>query len=123
MTVVEDCGREIKSNIQRNSIGIAQRSILGPILFVIFLNDLSNIENNFAITNYADDTNLLVPGSNIHDLTTNAENAFEITNNWFSQNKVLLNETKTKLVLFRTKLNKVEKPDNIHLCKKNIYVR
>lgn len=117
--VVHDNNNEIKSNIQSSNIGIAQGSILGPILFIIFLNDLSNITTDFKITNYADDTNLLVSGSNMKYLLENAENAFLLTSNWFAQNKLIINDDKTNLILFRTKQYQIEKPENILLCGKN----
>lgn len=117
--MIQDGYDEIKSDIQSSSVGIAQGSVLGPILFIIFLNDLGNISHDFTITNYADDTNLLVSGSNMEQLLINAENALSLTSNWFSQNKLILNDNKTKLVLFRTKQYQIEKPENILLCGKN----
>lgn len=117
--VVQEGNRQVKSDIQRSSVGIAQGSVLGPILFIIFLNDLNEIVQNFTITSYADDTNLLVPGLDMHDIVSKAEVAYDRTISWFLQNKLVLNDNKTKLILFRTK-QKIEKPDKMNLNETNL---
>ena len=65
-TVIINIGKEIKSDIKEKYVGIPQGSITGPVLFIIYLNVLLlNIllnEQNAHITNYADDTNLLITG-------------------------------------------------------------
>lgn len=117
--VVQEGNRQVKSDIQRSSVGIAQGSVLGPILFIIFLNDLNEIVQNFTITSYADDTNLLVPGLDMHDIVSKAEVAYNRTISWFLQNKLVLNDHKSKLILFRTK-QKIEKPDKMNLNETNL---
>ncbi len=49
---------DIKSNMLEISTGVPQRSILGPLLFIIYINDMSKVSNIFAFIIYADDTTL-----------------------------------------------------------------
>ena len=51
--------KEIKSNLKSMLCGIPQGSILGPILFLVYINDLANISNKLSFILFADDTNVL----------------------------------------------------------------
>lgn len=102
-----------KSEIMQNTVGIPQGSILGPILFIIFVNDL-NFEINHPychITTYADDTNLLAGGEQIDDVV----DSFKTCKCWFEKNKLLLNKDKTNTVLFRTKQSRREIPELVEI--------
>lgn len=113
----------VKSSIKYNEVGIPQGSILGPVLFIIFLNDLIKLENNFLITNYADDTNLLIPGSDMHRVLENSRYALETTTNWFTKNKLIMNGDKTKMMLFRTKQNISEKPETVNISNQSLVLQ
>lgn len=114
-----------KSRIMQNTVGIPQGSILGPILFIIFVNDLNfEINNEYStITAYADDTNLLVGGEQVHDIVNNAKDIFSTSKNWFDNNKLLLNKEKTGTILFRTKLSRKEKPEFIELDENQLTIQ
>lgn len=114
-------GQNYFSSLKENKIGIAQGSILGPILFIVFLNDLSNIllSENEHVTCYADDTNLLTGGRNVESLALSGENLFCRAQDWFKSNRLLLNNNKTKVLLFRTKQFKIEKPGTLTFGQSN----
>lgn len=108
-------GKTYFSNLMENKTGIAQGSIAGPILFVVFLNDLNSIATcpNEYLTCYADDTNIIVGEKNMPQLLTASENLFNKANIWFVQNQLILNAKKTNILLFRTKLSNINKPDQV----------
>ena len=76
--------------------GVLQGSILGPLLFLIFINDLSHSTLLLEAILFADDTNLFYSHNNVKELfrTMNAE--LSHLNDWFCANKLSLNTDKTK---------------------------
>ena len=68
-------------------------SVLGPFLFLLFINDLPSI-TNFNVKLFADDTFLSLEGDNLKILQKNANKELRKVSKWFSENKLTLNISK-----------------------------
>ena len=85
------------------NIGVPQGSVLGPLLFLIYINDFHNIVTYSDIHHFADDTNLLYASKSIKDINRRVN--FDLKNiiHWLRANKISLNADNTELILFRSK--------------------
>ena len=80
--------------------GVALGSILGPLLFLIYVNDLNNVSDLLDPTMFADDTNLFCSHSNIKILFDTVNKELRKLNYWFHANKLSLTISKTKYTFF-----------------------
>jgi hypothetical protein len=81
--------------------GVPQGSILGPLLFNIFVSDLSLCVKCF-MSRYADDTSLILTGRKPSELKAAANDCLNKVVEWFHSNSLLINPTKTQFILFGT---------------------
>lgn len=80
--------------------GVLQGSILGPIRFNIYINDITNISNGANFIVYAADTSIFLRSSDINSLSVISNTALKYLAEWSSVNSLKLNTAKTKAVLF-----------------------
>ena len=88
--------------------GVPKGSILAPLLFLIYINDLHEASNILVSIMFVDDTNLFYSHQNIQDLFSTVKSELECINKWFKANKLSLNINKIKYTLFHKKSTKNE---------------
>jgi hypothetical protein len=103
------------SESRKIKISILQGSILGPILFLCYINDLYSVTNLLTLM-YADDTFTLDSGEDLNTLITNVNAEINKIAVWFRANKLAVNISKTKYIIFRMKSKKLgpNTPDIIY---------
>ena len=107
----------VESELKGIGYGVPQGSLLGPLFFALYINDLHKAIGEDYLHLFADDTALCSWHSNLTALTTEIKSKFANLYNWCIDNKLTINDDKTKLMLFHT----MNKPVKNNLYKNQRY--
>ncbi len=88
------------SELKTVSCGVPQGSILGPLLFIIYLNDLPQVVLNSKIALYADDTVIYYQSNSVDEIRLMLQEDLSLVSNWMNVNMLSLNVDKSKTMLF-----------------------
>ena len=109
------------SGLTSINCGIPQGSVLGPLLFLLYINDLNQAIKFCKVHHFADDTNLLCLSNSIKKLNKLVNTDLKHLVNWLNANKVPLNIKKTEMVIFKSNQKKFEGDLKIKLSGKRLY--
>ena len=103
-------------------LGVPQDSILGPLLLVMFVNDLPTVISRSSVNMYADDTTLYYGGANVNDSIQVLQEDAQSVLQWFNCNGLTVNLKKTNLmILGRRRERKISEILLCHLTVCNFY--
>jgi hypothetical protein len=86
--------------------GVPQGSVLGPVLFLLYINDIQFCSKLVSIILFADDTNILYSDVCLKTLNETIQVEMNKITDWLNVNKLSINTARTKLILFRSKNKK-----------------
>ena len=107
--------RDHKSSKMTISSGVPQCSILGPLLFLLYINDIENCSEIISFVMYADDTNAFYSDKCLKSLMHVMQKEMNEVTKWLNANKLSINTKKTKYVIFKSKNKKCDTDISIQL--------
>ena len=109
------------SEIQIFQYGVPQGSVLRPLIFLIYVNDLHNAIKFSQSFHFADDTCLLNIQNTISKINRSLNKDLKELSFWLNANKIALNVAKTEVILFKTKHKPCDTDLRLKLCRKRLY--
>ena len=90
----------LSSTIKPITRSVPQGSILGPLLFILYVNDFRNCLDFSTNVSFADDTNIFITSKNIQSVYSKTNLELKNIDEWMTANKLTVNSSKTKYLLF-----------------------
>ena len=109
------------SDLMPADCGVPQGAVLGPLLFLIYINDLHKAIQYCKVHHFADDTNLFHTSKSVKNLNKQINRDMKHLSNWLSANKISLNVEKTELVIFKSPRKVLLDEIKIKLSGKRLY--
>ena len=102
--------RGTSSSVKSLRTGVPQGSVLGPLLFIIYINDMSKVCPDLKCIHYADDTTVYSSCADVHRLTDSLQVGLDRLDGWYRANRLLLNVSKTSCILISNSLCAADVP-------------
>ena len=95
--------------------GVPQGSVLGPLLFLLYINDLPNTSSQLKFHLFADDTSIYYLSRNLSDIESLINTELKSVANWMKANRLSISTSKTNFILFHSPKNKPRKTLNVKI--------
>jgi Reverse transcriptase (RNA-dependent DNA polymerase) len=105
-----------KRSVPKNRFqGVPQGSVLGPILFVLYINDIVLAVHHSTVNLFADDTLLSIVGNNVEECLTKMNEDLATLAEWLNFNKLKLNVDKTKYMIITSRRTEAASNSNLKI--------
>ena len=102
------------SHLSPVTCGVPQGSVLGPLLFIIYINDIAKCYQQAMFRIFADDTGIFFKCKDLDTLKELTKNVLKFITKWFHDNRLTLNASKTSFVIFRSSRCRISNlPDSV----------
>ena len=91
--------------------GVPEGSILGPLLFILYINDLAGVSEKLFNILFADDTTILIESTQVNSMMTSLNSELAKLTDWLKANKLSVNVSKTHYMVFHRSRRKLDKED------------
>lgn len=86
--------------MRKLTTGVQQGSVLGPLMFLLYINDLAHVSKNLEFKLFADDTTVLYSNESLMNILEDAAIEMNVVFDWFFANKLCVNVDKTHFMFF-----------------------
>ena len=100
--------------------GVPQGSFLGPLLFILFINDMHKSVEFTSVHHFGDETNLILTDKSMKKINKQTNRDLKLVVQWIRANRLSLNTSKTKLVVFKYKNKIITKHLNFRISGQKI---
>ena len=101
--------------------GVPQGSILGPLLFLIYINDMNTVIEFSKVYHFADDTSFLYSCKNLNNLRKTMNKDLHFLYKWLCANRLSLNVAKTEFIIFRPVSRQPKQRITLRLCNRTLF--
>ena len=105
----------VNSDVMSITMGVPQSSVMGPLLFLLYLNDLPKCSSVLYFHLFEDDTNLFHSSRSLLDIETTVRSELELVYKWLRCNQLSLNVEKSNYVIFHAPQKKITYQVNLSL--------
>ena len=109
-----------RSSLKRTSCEVSQGPVFGPLLFLIYVNDFSNVSKVFRFYLFADDTNIYCKGDNLTNLAKVVNKELKFVKRWFDVNRLSFNISKANYIIFHSITMKIPENTSIRIGRKQL---
>lgn len=103
------------SDMKTITCGVPQGSILGPLLFILYINDIINSSQKLFFVLFADDTTIVTQGKSLNDIIQMLNEELVKVRSWLNANRLSLNVAKTHFMIFRSRSKRLPQHFDVKL--------